>query len=563
MATNPTPIETRAQDTTFVAQCSLAGLQDRLPLVWYVPPDTPPSPKKTYRSHYVYLGWKDLLDLATWEHLSDFDLILRLVDFAPLRPVLAQLLGWTSARGWKPFDPVSIFLLIGWQITNGWNRAETLRNLHHPRHTDYALRFGFEDGVYPTEGGLRYWLTALGRHSTTGETVVVDEEQRIEVAIQRLNHLLAQSIALLVENGFVSPEAWEKALICPDGMIHDAASRMRCASVQDTCYQPTSPDAPRPCPAQEKERQGCDCDTTACASACQYATPRDLQARFIWYTGSNQAPDNPNQLTDPDQAKKNRGQARYGYRSLPLLLADPSRRFSLILLDDFLPANQREETPFAALLLQLPTFYPDLHVDAVAGDAGFGYAIVLRIVYRYLHARRVIDLRAHQSDRDKALWPVRGYDDKGRPICPFGYALKANGFDFDRQRHKWACFHTCRNGATPAVYLSGATYPPNECPHLDLTYGQIINVGECFKKDGSIRLVRDVPVGTPAWKRIYHRARNAAEGRNSAFERWHLKRLPVYGDPRGRAFTLQADVWLNLTTLARLVREATAATGGT
>jgi len=30
---------------------------------------------------------------------------------------------------------------------------------------------------------------------------------------------------------------------------------------------------------------------------------------------------------------------------------------------------------------------------------------------------------------------------------------------------------------------------------------------------------------------------------------------------RGKAFTFQADVWLNLTTLARLVREATAATG--
>jgi hypothetical protein len=97
-------------------------------------------------------------------------------------------------------------------------------------------------------------------------------------------------------------------------------------------------------------------------------------------------------------------------------------------------------------------------------------------------------------------------------------------------------------------------------PLLDHPYGQLINVGERFKDD-SIRLVRDIPVGTPAWKRIYHRARNAAEGRNSAFESWDLKRLPVYGDLRGKALTFQADVWLNLTTLARLVREATSATG--
>jgi hypothetical protein len=91
-------------------------------------------------------------------------------------------------------------------------------------------------------------------------------------------------------------------------------------------------------------------------------------------------------------------------------------------------------------------------------------------------------------------------------------------------------------------------------------YGKIINVGERFE-DGSIRLVRDIPVGTPAWKRIYHRARNAVEGRNAAFERWGLKRLPVYGDPRSRATVFLADVWHNLTTLARLVREATTATG--
>jgi hypothetical protein len=99
MVAELTPVETRAQDATFVAQCSLAGLRDHLPLIWYVPPGTPPCPKKDYRSHYVYRGWEDLQDPATWEHLSDFDLLLRLVDFAPLRPVLAHLLGWASARG--------------------------------------------------------------------------------------------------------------------------------------------------------------------------------------------------------------------------------------------------------------------------------------------------------------------------------------------------------------------------------------------------------------------------------------------------------------------------------
>jgi hypothetical protein len=558
MAAELTPVQTRAQDATFVAQCSLHGLRDRLPLRWPAPPDTPPSPKKRYRSHYVYLGWQDLEDLAAWEHFSEFDLLLRLVDYTPLRPVLAYLLGWTCARGQVPFDPISIFLLIGWQITNGWNRAQTLRNLRNPRYADYAQRSGFQDGIFPTEGGLRYWLTTIGRNSASEETVLVDEEGQIEVAIQRLNQLLVQSVALFVETGLLSPEALKKALLCPDGMIHDAASHMRCSSVTDTCYQPTSPHNPRLCPAKEKERQGCDCLTTACAQVCRYATPRDPHARFIHYSGSNRTTDNPNQSTD--KANKKRGQSRFGYRTIPLQLPDPNRRFSLVLLDDFLPANEREENPAAALLLQLPIFYPDLVIDAVAGDAGLGYDIFLHTVYAKLHARRVVDLRAHPTDQDKSLWPLRGYDDKGRPICPFGYTLKANGFDFDRRRHKWACFHTCCADAAPVAPVEQATYPPDECPHLDHPYGQLINISERFE-DGSIRLVRDILVGTPAWKRIYHRARNAAEGRNSTFESWNLKRLPVYGDLRSKALTFQADLWLNLTTLARLVREATAATG--
>jgi hypothetical protein len=118
MATTLSPEQTRAQDGLFVSQCSLAGLRERLPLAWPTPPDTPPSPKKSYRGWYVHLGWQELEDPAAWQHLSNFDLALRLVDFSGLRPVLAQLLGWTSGRGYIPFDPVSIFLLTGWQIIN-------------------------------------------------------------------------------------------------------------------------------------------------------------------------------------------------------------------------------------------------------------------------------------------------------------------------------------------------------------------------------------------------------------------------------------------------------------
>ena len=561
-----TPPQTRAQDVAFVRQCSLAGLRSALPLRWPTPTGTPPSPKRDYRSHYVYLGWDDLTDSQAWTYLSDFDLVLRLVDFSGLRAVLAQRLGWTSACGKCPFDPVSMFLLTSWQIVNDWSRAETLRNVQHPRYADYAQWFGFQNGLFPSEGGMRYFLTTLGRLSEVdGDTVTVelDHGEVVEIAIQYLNQLIAGSVMLILDAHLVTHEAWQKAWVCPDGMIHDAASRMRCTSVQDSCYRPTSSAARRPCPAREKDNphRGCDCDTLACAAICQYAPARDAQARCVWYKGSNQpSAHNPNTSTDSSAQHKGSGELRYGYRSLPCQFAEPVRRFSFVLLDDLLSANAREENPAAALLLQLNTFYPNLGLDVVAGDAGFGYYSFLHAIYQ-CGAKRVVDLRAHPTDQDHAQWTTRGYDDKGRPMCAYGYSFSSNGFDADRQCHKWFCTQACLHQAKPVVQLEDVSYPPRDCPYQSETYqhGKSFSIKETFD-DHSIRLVRDIPVGTPTWKRFYHRARNASEDRNADLQCWGLKRLRLYGKLRARATVALADVWLNLTTLARLVREATAAT---
>jgi hypothetical protein len=563
VAAKLSPPQTRAQDKAFIQQCSFAGLDPQLPLRWPRPPGIPDSPKKRYRSHYLYLGCDDLDDPANWENKSTFDLVLRLVDFSPLRPVLAWLLGWTSARGKVPFDPLSMFLLVSWQLVNGWKRSTALKNLRDSRYADYVQCFGFQHGDFPTEGGVRYFLTTLGNNSEAhGETVsvAVDEERAVDIAVQYLNYLLAGAVHLLLDAHLITPQAWQAALLCPDGQIHDAASRMRCASVRDECYKPTSSEKPRPCPAKEKDKRGCDCDTLACAQACRYAPIRDPEARSVCYAGTNQSDStSPNTSTHPTDGEAEKGELYYGYRSLTMQFAEPNRRFSLVLLDDFMPANAREENPAAALLLQLARFYPDLDVDVVAGDAGLGYYAFLHACYA-LGARRVVDLRADTSDKNKPQWTLRGYDDRGRPICPYGYALTANGFDTDRRRHKWFCGQACLKGTSPRVQLQDVTYPPTECPYQDQAHphGKIVNVGETFA-DGSIRLARDVPVGTPTWKRFYHRARNASEDRNSDLEHWGLKRLPVYGQPRGRALTALADTWVNLTTLARLVREATLA----
>jgi hypothetical protein len=390
----------------------------------------------------------------------------------------------------------------------------------------------------------------------------------VGVLVQRLNLLLAGALGVMQQTPVLTPQAWQAALLGADGHIHDAASHLRCISVSESCYQPCSPAHPRPCPAKDKQRRGCDCSSLACAQICRQATPRDPQARYVWYAGSNQPADHPNRSTvAPDPVQKSGqisgqepGEGRYGYRSLPLRLADPQRRFSITLLSDVRPANEHEDVPSAALLMQLKDYYPDLQVDAVAADAGLGFESFLHTIFSHLHARRVVDQRQHDADRDEGQWPTRGYDDRGRPICNYGYSLLSYGFDRQRQRHKWCCDKACLLGKEPQVRLAQVDYPPPECPYQasQHTHGRVIHVAE-RAADASIRLVRDLPVGSPTWKALYRRARNAVEGRNATLQGWGLKRLPVFGLLRVKALLFLADALDTLITLARLVRQASQA----
>lgn len=488
--TTLSPPEARAQDEAFVSRCSLEGLRPQLPLRWPTPPAIPPSPKRRYRSQDTYPGLGDLL--AGGEELSDFDLVLRLVDFDGLRPLLAHLLGWTSPRGQVPFDPVSTFLFVGWQLTHRWKRAEALRNLKKPRYADYARCFGFAQGLFPTEGGIRYFLTTIGRHCATHHdtvTVPVDEERAVEIGVQYLNYLRDAHL--------VTPEAWNNALLCADGMIHDAASRMRCAFCKPVVTGPPPPNTRALARPKKRAREVVPvtrCLARRCAARRPFATLRHKVCTM------------------------------------------------------HAPTSPHATTPISPQTLRLPSGGGACCVTATAACPCS------------LSNRRAVDLRADPSDQDKEQWAVRGYDDKGRPICPFGYAFTANGFDAHRQRYKWFCAQACLQGATPAVQPEAVRYPPVECPYRDpqRPFGKIVNVGETFA-DGSHRLARDIPAGTPTWQRLYHRARNASEDRNSDIAYWGLKRLPVYGKPRGRALIALADTWLILTTLARLVREATVA----
>ena len=539
--------EARRLSQDFLARAAIGALKGRLPLPWPTPPNTPPSPKRRYRSTYQAPKpdcLPALADLDAWASLGPFDLVLRLIDFSPLRPILAKRLYQPSALGRVPFDPVSLFLLFGWQLTNRWNRLEVLRHLREARYADYALTFGFggsgraDKGPLPSESGYRYFLTTLGK--------------------EPLHDLLVQSMDLVKLADLIPEQTQRAATVSFDGQIHDAASRLRCQSVQASCYQPTTSEAPRPCPAREKGQIGCPCDSLACKAVCKRATPRDPEARFVWYQGHNREGHNqgdPSSSAGASEAQSAGGEGRFGYRSLPAELVDPLRRTSWTLDEaDLAPANGHEETPAGLLLKRVVGEYSWLHIAIAVGDSGLGYAPFLSVAYE-LDVRRVIDLRADpRTDRDSDGWAIRGYDASGWSVCQFGYRLHPNGFDQERHRTKWCCRHACE------LSPSGDTSPP-DCPYRDRAehpLGRIVNVGRTFA-DGSLRLVRDVPYGSALWKALYRRGRNASEGRNARLEAWGLKRLPVFGTARAQATLFLADLWANLLQLARLVKEATIA----
>ena len=80
---------------------------------------------------------------------------------------------------------------------------------------------------------MRYFLTTLGRNSDADhESVCVEHGLEIvQVEIQKLNLLVVGALGVMRQVPVLSPKAWQAALLCPDGQIHDAASKVRCLSV--------------------------------------------------------------------------------------------------------------------------------------------------------------------------------------------------------------------------------------------------------------------------------------------------------------------------------------------
>ena len=525
-AKKPTAIEKRAQNPEALAPFRLDNLKQQLPLAFPRDPGLPASPKPHYRSAYRYRGFDDLNE-ESLGIFSSFETDVRLLDYSHLELLLAAHIYVASAKGQVPFHPVSMYLLSIYRRERNISRHEVLRVLRHPD-DGRALRHctGFED-VFPSESGLRYF-----------------EGQLTSELQQEINAL---QIDVLYEAGLLptKPRAKRKVTISYDGMLHEARSHRRCSSVKAGCYEP----APRPCPAKEKGKLGRDCDDKDGAAICGHATPLDPEARLIVYTGNNKrARTSPNTPVRTQNRRSWLSRMVYGYYSYAGQLLDDQLATYWMLPAAFGSATCGDKTLFPRNFTYLQARFPWFKIEQVLADAGACEQICLDLIWN-AGALRMVDICSHKSDANPATRLARGYDEKGYPLCPFGYVLHANGYDYQRRRTKWRCAKCCLRDPAGSV---------PECAYVNPKYkhGYTRDIGRTHT-DGSVRLAREIPHGSPAWKERYNR-RNSAESRNSALERLGLKRMGVHGLASSHVVILQGDFVANQRTLVRLIRQATA-----
>lgn len=518
-----TASQKRAANPDFVKTFSLEALKDRLPFRFLVPKQVPPSPKSQYRSQYHYPSYGDLADLTILASLTVFEIALRLIDFSPLRDYLAHLYYTGSAKGQVPFDPVSLFLcvLLRRELDIGWLRLARLLAGEHG--AGWRRLFGLQEGQTPSASGLRYFFKTVG-------------EEVFDELCPLFTDLLHQADLLPEHSTFPGDPPERGVTLSHDLMLHEARSKMGCSQVTETCYQA----APRPCPAKGAGQEGCDCTEEACAQACRRATPLDREARYIHYEGRNKHADLPAQ-------DHSRGRDVYGYASNPDRLIDDRFACAWTIRTGLHPANADERDLFPKSFTYLRARFPWLKIGEVLADAALGFQCCLDPIWE-AGALRMVDIRAAEGDDDLEVQLRRGYNEKGHPLCIHRYPMHPNGHDYDHRRTKWCCEKRC---------LKDPQCPAPNCPYLapEHKHGQVVNVGRLLP-DGSVRLAREVPYGSAAWKRRYGR-RSLSESRNGSQEGMGLKRLPNFGLSHNLKEVALGDFLDNLHTLGRLVQEAT------
>jgi len=542
--------ERRRLIPNFVERFRWETVRSLLPLRLPTPGQPPPWSGRTCRSFYQWQPAEELQASADLGNLDEFDLTLRLFDFSSWRPYFAQR--FKSQFGPPPFDPVSLGLAAFLAVYQGWDWERLVGELHSAeRGRGYCRRLGFDPADVPCPSTFRMALS--------------NTQLDWLVACQTSLVLGLMAYGLIPSHATFPGDPSERGVsLASDCQLIAARSQQKCSHQTPACCLPA---AQRPCAAREKGKEGCACDTEACREHCRFATPRDPQAAYVYYAGSNQPAPNPNApkkgASQTQPGAKPRGKHHFGYKSKAFNIVD-DRLFQLWpLTGPCTPANVNDHLLTIPGLQALRTCFPDLQIGEVLGDAGEGYEEVLRYIHEDLKALRTIRLLHYQGDDEPLIALQRGYDAHGNPLCPLGYRLFANGHDYGQGTTKWVCRQKCRHQSEPDLQLPDRPDTPparQACQYVDPDHplGYSLTTGLSLP-DGGIRLARDLQVGSPTWKLRIGR-QSYAESRNASQAHRGLKRSPWFGLPNTAKAQLISDTLSLAFNLARLVGEASRAT---
>ena len=115
------------------------------------------------------------------------------------------------------------------------------------------------------------------------------------------------------------------------------------------------------------------------------------------------------------------------------------------------PANESDEGHIIPVLQETLLRYPKLPFGAIILDAGYDSENLHRDIYTELHLIPVII-------RMPSMKYGPGFSDEGTPLCPFGYATRRRGIEYNHQRTKFACYHACKKDPQQLLFT---------CPHID------------------------------------------------------------------------------------------------
>ena len=545
--------ERRLLIPNFVELFRWEAIRPLLPFQLPTPGNPPPWQERSCRSYYQWKPPDHLHSSADLIGMDPFDLCLNIIDFSPWRPYFGPR--FKSNFGPPPFDPLSLGLAMFLARYRKWDWPTLQAELRQPeRGQGYRRTLGFHENDLPCASTFR-----MACQNTPENWFTTCQDSLLQA-------FLAYGL-VPCHSTFPDDPPDRGVSISTDSQLVASRSHMRCRHQTPACSEPAPA---RPCPAREAKKEGCACDTPACYQHCRFATFRDPQAAYLFYSGSNQpghtcaahvpGAGNPNASRDPKQLAPPHGKHHFGYKSKAFNIIDDRLFTDWPITGPFASANRNDHLQTIPGFQNLRLRLPHLSIGEVLADAGEGHELVLSYVHTDLHALRTIRLRHADGDNLPTTCLQRGYDQNGIPLCPLGYRLACNGHDYQHGTTKWVCRQKCLHQPEPDILPTLENQVPRTaCPFADPAHplGTSITTGLSLP-DGSIRLARDMPVGSELWKLRIGR-QSYSESRNASQARYHLKRSPWFGFSNSSKATTIGDTLLLLLNLARFILEASAA----